>query len=99
MGNREEARMAGGLEIAKVNADVYTTTRKAPNRPTPTRDAPHLDFHLMPLLHFLHFSILVPELGLFVLELLLRNLPEGVDFVLRSTIHTHTQSGKRGERG
>mmetsp|Transcript_56951 Transcript_56951/g.180192 ORF Transcript_56951/g.180192 Transcript_56951/m.180192 type:complete len:311 (-) Transcript_56951:50-982(-) len=40
-----------------------------------------LDLNLVPLLHLLHLAILVAELGLLVLKLLLRDLPEGIDFV------------------
>mmetsp|Transcript_24405 Transcript_24405/g.55011 ORF Transcript_24405/g.55011 Transcript_24405/m.55011 type:complete len:206 (+) Transcript_24405:1131-1748(+) len=41
----------------------------------------HLDLHLVALFHLLHLPVLVPQLSLLLLQLLLRDLPEGVDLV------------------
>lgn len=42
----------------------------------------YLDFYLVSFFHLLHLSVLVAQLSLAVIELLLGNLPEGIDFVL-----------------
>mmetsp|Transcript_67360 Transcript_67360/g.140348 ORF Transcript_67360/g.140348 Transcript_67360/m.140348 type:complete len:242 (+) Transcript_67360:666-1391(+) len=41
----------------------------------------NLDFYLVPFLHLLHLSVLVPEFSFLLLQLLLRDLPERVDLV------------------
>eukprot|EP00962_Isochrysis_galbana_P032923 scaffold10930_cov102-Isochrysis_galbana.AAC.3 len=41
----------------------------------------HFDLDLVPLLQLLHLPVLVAELGLAVLQLLFRDLPEGADLV------------------
>lgn len=42
---------------------------------------PHLNLHLVPLLGLLHLPVLVPQLGLLLLQLPARDLPESVDLV------------------
>mmetsp|Transcript_39319 Transcript_39319/g.47637 ORF Transcript_39319/g.47637 Transcript_39319/m.47637 type:complete len:234 (-) Transcript_39319:210-911(-) len=41
----------------------------------------HLDFDLVPLLHFFHLSVLVTKLCLLVFQVLLGDFPESIDFV------------------
>ena len=51
-------------------------------RDAPRRRNPYLDLDLVPLLHLLHLSVLVPELGLLVLKVLPGDFPERIDLVL-----------------
>mmetsp|Transcript_4183 Transcript_4183/g.10446 ORF Transcript_4183/g.10446 Transcript_4183/m.10446 type:complete len:441 (-) Transcript_4183:302-1624(-) len=41
----------------------------------------HLDLHLVPLLHLLHLAIFIPQLCPPVIQVLLGNLPKGIDFI------------------
>lgn len=53
-----------------------------------------LDLDLVPLLHLLHLPVLVTQLCLSVVELLLRDLPKCIDFVLRG----HSQTSHASPR-
>ena len=45
--------------------------------------ADYLDLQLVPLLQLFHFSILISQLSLLVLQIFLGDLPEGIDFILQ----------------
>jgi len=47
--------------------------------------SPYLDLNLVALFKLFHFAVLVAQLRSSVLQLLLTDLPEGIDLVL----HTH----------
>lgn len=49
----------------------------------------------MPLLKLLHFAVFVTQLGLGVLQLLLADLPEGINLIL----HAHTETVPLGTVG
>ena len=80
------ARAVWGRALGRLRPQSVSSRSKRPaGRRTRHRRSSRglrcLDLHLVPLFELLHLAVLVSQLRLAVLQLLLRDLPEGVDLV------------------